>query len=54
MGRFKTDSVAEQIYRAFTRKNSVYVSVIMVGSVFMEKVRISIKPSNFTAYDHFH
>ncbi|KAG0563825.1 hypothetical protein KC19_8G062000 [Ceratodon purpureus] len=38
MGRFQTDSVAEQIYRAFTRKNSVYVSVIMVGAVVMEKM----------------
>jgi len=38
MGRFQNESVAEQIYRAFTRKNSVYVSVIMIGAVIGEKV----------------
>lgn len=39
MGRFQSESVAEQIYRAFTRKNSVYVSIIMIGAVIGEKVR---------------
>ncbi|XP_073386056.1 cytochrome b-c1 complex subunit 9, mitochondrial-like isoform X1 [Physcomitrium patens] len=38
MGRFQSESVAEQIYRAFTRKNSVYVSVIMIGAIVGERV----------------
>lgn len=41
MGRFQSESVAEQIYRAFTRKNSVYVSVIMIGAIVGERVKIS-------------
>ena len=37
---YPQESAAETIYRAITRKNSLYVSFIMVGAIIGERVRV--------------